>query len=1230
MKRKNVLRKDFYMEIAKTLNRFVSIFLIVAMGVAFFSGIRASEPDLRYTADDYFDERQLMDIRIQGTMGLTQDDVDAVKAVEGVADAVGSYSADVVCWSEDNQKVFKVMADMGEKNRIDVIEGRMPEKAGEILIDAGTMENHSFSIGDTITFESGDDSDILDTFSTDTFEVVGIGSSPEFITFTRGSTTIGDGELDSFGIVTEDSFVLDVYTKIDVWVEDAVDEICYTAAYDDAVARVLEQLEDTVADARCEARYEEIRGEAQDAIDDARKELDDARAQADAELADALATLESSQQELEEGESTLNEEAQSLEDAKAQLADGLAQLESGRAELESRAAQLASGWQQYYDGLEQYNAQAAQYDFDALRQQIADGRAQLDEQAAAIQAQKDAAYAQAEEAARQEAKTQVDAAFADQRQQLADAREELETLAQTLEQLQGQYDQLQTQLSQVNAQIEALNAAGEAVPEELLQQQAALTQSAAALEPQLAYVQEQYDQNYASGMAQVEAGEAALEQAYAQALETAQAQAVEAARAQVDEALASNEELTAGEAAIAQGRAQLDASEQQLNEAQQMLSEAKATLDATYAQLADGQAQLDAGRQALAENEALLNDSQAQIADGEAQIAEARQELEDGRKELEDGWKEYEDGKAEAESELADGQQEITDAQADVDAIEMPQWYVSDRSSLSGNAELGDNADRVGAIGEIFPVMFFLVAALISLTTMTRMVEEERIQIGTLKALGYSKGAIAKKYIYYALLATIGGSVVGVLFGEKVFPYIIVNAYKIVYPYIPNTTIPYDWYFGLMASLAAIICITAATFLACYKELLATPASLMRPVPPKQGRRILLERAGILWRHLSFTQKSTLRNLFRYKKRFFMTIFGIGGCMALMIVGFGLKDSINDIVDLQYGKVQPYSGMVILDTDAAQSDKDHLYETLDATSEVEAYKNAYMQNMEIASASEDWEAYIVVPQDQENLSQFLYFSNRITGEEYTLDDSGVIISEKTASMLDVKAGDTIRIKEDEFSSVDVQISAICENYVGHYIYMTPALYESVFGKSVEYNAVFIRIAGNTEDAQTKVGQILLNEDAIVSVSYMDSIKDSLNDMLGSLDIIVVVLIISAGMLAFIVLYNLNNININERRRELATIKVLGFYDKEVAAYVYRENIYLTLIGMIFGCVLGKILHQFIIVTVEIDSCMFGRIIYVPSYIFSMLLTVVFSILVNVAMFYKLRKIDMVESLKSVE
>lgn len=1298
-----MLRKDFFMEIAKSFNRFISIFLIVAMGVAFFSGIRAAEPDMRYTADDYYDERQLMDIRVLGTLGLTDEDVTSVKALNGVSDAQGGYSIDVLSWCEDSQKVFRVLADMGDKNRIDVTEGRMPQKAGECLIDAGTIKNHSFKIGDTITFESGDDSELSETLSTNTFEVVGIGSSPEFITFTRGSTTIGDGEIDSFAVVTEDSFSSDVYTKIDVWVDGAADEVSYTDGYKDKVSPVMDALEDTLADVRCEARYASIKDEADEKISDARKELEDAKAEADEKLADARAELESSEAELADGKKTLSDKEAELADAKNQITDSERKLADGRAEISANEATLASGWQQYNDGLASYNENAA-----ALadgRAQIEDGRAQYEAGVAELAAQKEAVYKQLDEAQKQldELKQALDS-YDEAQAGLVQINTYIEQIDDSLAKLKdpATMEEIDAGIAQCNDGIAKLDggiAQMDALINDCVSGIDAYNGQIAALEQQLAGYPEdsqltdaQRDEktqieaardslvNERSGLEQQKAGlegekkglvdqkasivqqKDELEQHKAEIpgliaeleankaeLETKKVEA-EKAIAYLDSVLPENgreayengvNELAKNRAAaednfagaedtLSQNKKRLDDKEAELADGESELSKGKAELDASLSKLQSGQAQLDSAKRTLTDGQAQLASAKQQVADGEAQIADAREELEDGEKKLKDGWKEYEDAKAEAEEKLSDGEQELADAEAEVDDIAYPKWYVSDRSTLSGHSELGDNADRIRAIGEIFPVLFFLVAALISLTTMTRMVEEQRIQIGTLKALGYSKVSIAKKYIYYALLATIGGSIVGVLIGEKILPYIIINAYKIVYPYIPNTTIPYNMKYALMAGLAAIVCITLAAFLACYKELAATPAALMRPVPPKQGKRILLERVTPLWRRLSFTQKSTLRNLFRYKKRFLMTVFGIGGCMALMVVGFGLKDSIMDIVNLQYNKIQPYSGMVILDEDATDSDKDGLYEALDHESRIERYMTAYMLNTDVASDSKSMESYVVVPEDMNQVGNFFLFNDRVSGEVYTLSDDGVIISEKTAKMLDVGIGDTIRIKEDEFHSEDVRIDKICENYVSHYIYMTPALYERVFGKAPEYNSVLISIENDSKTVQTEIGESLLRENAVLSVSYMDNIKSTLNDMLGSLDIIIVVLIISAGMLAFIVLYNLNNININERRRELASIKVLGFYDMEVAAYVYRENVYLTLIGAVFGIVLGKILHQFVIVTVEIDSCMFGRVINAPSYIYSMLLTIAFAIFVNFAMFYKLRKIDMVESLKSVE
>ena len=561
----------------------------------------------------------------------------------------------------------------------------------------------------------------------------------------------------------------------------------------------------------------------------------------------------------------------------------------------------------------------------------------------------------------------------------------------------------------------------------------------------------------------------------------------------------------------------------------------------------------------------------------------------------------------------------------------MPEWIIYDRSSLSEYTGFGDNADRMKNIGEVFPVLFFLVAALISLTTMTRMVEEERTQIGTMKALGYSKWPIMSKYVYYALLATVGGSVFGALIGEKVFPWVIIRAYEIMY-HIPNLEIPYNLQFALIATGAAVFCTMAATLASCYKELSETPASLMRPPAPKQGKRVLLERVTFIWKHLSFTWKSTIRNLFRYKKRFFMTIFGIGGCMALMLVGFGIRDSVTNIAVLQYGELQLYDGMVILNEDASDPQIEELEEFLSENPKASEKLPAVMKKVKMtsSSASGNQEVYLVVPENLDDFSKFFVLRDRRTKTPYTLDESGIVLAEKTAKQLGAGVGDTVEIVEDNGKNKEAKVSAICENYVSNYAYMAPGMYKELYGDEAKYNSIFFMTPEHDSASASQLGQEALKYKGALSVSYTGSVMNEVNDMLSSLDTVIVVLITSAGMLAFVVLYNLNNININERKRELATFKVLGFYDKEVSAYVYRENILLTLIGAAVGSGLGTILHRFVIVTVEVDAAMFGRNIEPLSFVYSILFTFAFSLFVNGVMYFKLKKIDMVESLKSIE
>ena len=1041
--KKRALRKDFYMEIRRSMGRFLSIFFIVAIGCAFFSGIRASEPDMRYSGDAYFDRKNMMDIEVISTLGLTEDDLDAIRNVDGVSAAEGGYSSDMLFTEGDNKVVVHVMSLLPSMNQVQLEEGELPEADDECALDVDYLKESSLEIGDKITLISGTDDDISDTLKNDTYTITGAVSSPEYISFQRGSTTIGNGSVTTFIAVPEESFALDVYTEIYVQSDGAKDLTAFTDAYDSRVDETEDRLE-AIREDREKARYDEI-------MDEAQTELDDARA----ELADA-------EKELEDGRAEAEKE---LADARRELEDGQAEVDSGRQELADARAQLESS-----------------------RQQLTDSQAQID---------------------------------------------------------QGQKE-LNDNIDAMNAQIDELNAA-----------------------------KQQYNDLAASG-ADDPVTMATLSAMY--------------------------EEIQSGEAALAQAKAQIESAK---------------------SELASGQQQ--------------INDGWQQIAEGEQEIADGEAELENAQQEIDDGWEEYYEGEKEAQEEIADGEQkiadakeELADAEAELADLEEPEWFIYDRSNLPDYTGYGENADRMRAIGQVFPAIFFLVAALISLTTMTRMVEEQRTQIGTFKALGYERHSIAGKYLGYALLATVSGSVLGILFGEKVFPYIIITAYGIMYQHMHEIMLPYNIQYGLGAAAAALASTLLATLLACYKELREQAAELMRPPAPKQGQRVLLERVRFIWKRLNFSWKASVRNLVRYKKRLFMTVFGIGGCMALMLVGFGLKDSIFAIVDIQYDEIQLYDGNIILEDDITDEEKETLIAELEKDELMTGAAEGLLTQVSVGSGEEWHDVYLDVPRDVDRFPEFVTLQDRMTDAVYTLDDSGAILTEKMATELDVEPGDTITIRDDDLGDLEVKIQAVCENYMGHYLYMTPGYYEEVYGSAPDYNCIFYKTADRITEEAERIGEEALAVPGALSVSYTTDLKEQVDNMLGALDSVIAVLIISAGMLAFVVLYNLNNISITERQRELATLKVLGFYNNEVTMYVYRENILLTFLGALFGIVLGKILHRFIIVTVEIESVMFGRNIDLSSFVYAFLLTLLFSLLVNGAMYFKLKKIDMVESLKSVE
>lgn len=1353
------LRKEFWMEIRKSKSRFISILLIVALGVAFFSGIQASSPDMRYSGDAYYDESSLMDIKVVGTMGLTSDDVSSIESIDGIESAEGAWSTDVMCGEGQKQKVLHIESINDAVNKLDVQEGRLPEKSGEIFLDSTFASANEYKVGDKVALREDGDSTLLVTAE---YTVVGTGRSPLYISFNRGNTTLGTGEVNGFGYVLPEDFDQEIYTQIYVTVHGAKGLTSYTDGYENLIAKIKGRVEN-IADDRCQIRLAAVKADAQEEIDDAQKKLDDGKKEADEKLADAKEELDKGEKDLEDGRKEYEDGKSQLEDAKTELADGKKQLEDakteladGKNQLEDAKAQLADGKSQLESARSQLSSSKSQLDtarsqlddgwsqVNAAKAQLADGQAQLDS------AQKQVTSGLAELEENQKTLDENKAKLADGKAQIEAGEQQLEAAKQTLTTKQSELDQSKAEiiagqqqiestrtqlnvqkqqitdgLSQVSAgeaqlqdgisalesakaqlmelqsQLEIVRASYKAALENpdasqeeidilaaqvsaLEEQEAAVTQQIQASEAQIESQRQQLAANRSeleSGLATVEDGLSQLSQKESEL--NAGLEQITAGQAQIDAGwiqiqeqentlAASKAEIEAGEQELEKGQKQLKAAKKKLNKAQkeidsnaETLAAGQAELDANVAKLNDNEAQyasgleqynsgarqiaeneakLTSGEQEIAENEAKLADGEKEIADNEKKLADGEKEITDnvkklqdaakdlkkGEKDLADGKKEYEDAKKDAEDEIAENQQKLDDAKKELEDLEMPEWMVTDREALPEYTDYGDNADRLRNIGQVFPVIFFLVAALISLTTMTRMVEEQRTQIGTLKALGYKKSAIAAKYICYAFFATLLGSVLGMLIGEKIIPYIIITAYGIMYHNVANTiSIDYQPGFALIASAASVVCTVGATLFASGKELQETPASLMRPPAPKEGKRVLLERLTFIWKHLSFSWKSTIRNLFRYKKRLIMTVFGIAGSMGLMLVGFGIQDSISDIAAIQYRELQHYDGMVIEDSDATEEEHAELFEYMKENEQIAHCNRVQMTKISAPKGSSSVSIYLFVPESLSEFARDVTLKNRITGETYELTDEGAAISEKTASLLGLKVGDMIPLKKGD-KEYKVRVAVITENYMSHYLYMTPRVYEQTFGEKPEYENIVFTMQEDCKDDLEMAGSRILANPGALSISYTSSLASQVDRMLSTLDAVILVLIVSAGMLAFVVLYNLNNINITERQRELATLKVLGFYDGEVSQYVLRENVILTVLGIMFGAVFGILIHRYVITTVEVDAVMFGRNIKPLSFLYSGILTSIFSIVVNGVMHFKLKTIDMVESLKSVE
>ena len=1208
---KNAMQKDFWREIKHTRSRFFSIMILVALSVAFLSGLKATAPDMKRTGDDYLDSLHLADIQVLSTLGLTDDDITSLRAQDKVEDAEGEYVIDAFASSDSLDAVVKVLSLTGRGiNEVLLREGRMPERADECVVEENMLSLMSISIGDTITLTPGDD--LSDALAQDTYTVVGTVRSPVYLAVERGTSTLGSGTVKAYLYLPREAFTLDYYTAAYVRVSGAAEMTAFYSDYDDYIDAVIDELE-PFGDARAQLRHDDLVDEATEKLDDAQKELDDAKAEADEKLGDAQKELSDARRKLDDGwkdyydgQQELKDARVELDDAKIELDDGEMQYLNGMEEYEDALDEYEKGRAEYEDGLAQYEdgvkeLESGEKELAAGRRQLESGERQLEELAKTVTDALAAAGSPYEggpgklldDLGRGDsaAIAATDGALGGIRAQLTGG------IAQT----QSKIDEMQDQLVTVNTAIDQLS---QIPPEYMTPEQEQMLAEAQAAKPQLE-----------AGIATAQATKAELEENLSQ-LNSISASSLAASKRELDDGW---DEYYAGEA-------ELDAVRKELRDAKMELDDAKAQLDDAPAQLADAKKELSDARKKLDDGWKDYYDGEAQYADGIKELSDAYTELTDGERDYRKGLREYADGKAEADEKIADAQEKITDARRKVADIDSCEWYIFSRSYNPGYTGFGQDADRMANLASVLPIIFFLVAALVCLTTMTRMVEEQRVQIGALKALGYSRLAISWKYIGYGLLPSLVGGVLGLVIGYILFPKMIFTAYQIMYQ-MPDIELHAYTDISLFSVLAAVACTTVATLWACLATLRETPASLMRPRTPKAGKRVFLEYIKPLWRRMSFIHKVTARNLFRYQKRFWMTVIGIGGCTALIIAGFGMRSSLLFTMSRQYDELFHYSAQVTLADNALSEERAAVEDFLAGDSRVVNYIPCAASSATVVTPSYSTTAYVEVMASDE-IGKVVDLFDYKSGDPITMGDEGVYIDQKLSELLKVSVGDTFFLDGDVRG--DVTVAGIYEHYTGHFIYMTPGYYENALHADGEPNAYLLNFTSDDTDTCNAVFEKLLDMSGVATTSRMRDTQDTYMHSMERVDFVVVIIILAAAALAMVVLFNLSNINITERQRELATIKLLGFYDGEVSAYVYRENIVLTVFGILLGCFMGHWLHIYLVRSTEIDLMMFGRQTAPSAYVYAAILTALFSLLVNVLAHFKMKKIDMVESLKSAE
>lgn len=1185
-------KTDTLRSVKNTLSRFISIIAIVALGTSFFVGFNAVYPDMIDTADEYFEDYNLMDIRVQSNIGIYESELNALAEIDGVKSVMGQKFVDglVEMLNDDDDPQFEGLVDIDGSqltirafaldvdkavafsaedednddyiNRLRLIKGEWPDEPGECVItDSGLTTPDEFKIGEIIKIVG--DGEGLDTYLTTTeFTVVGIVESPYWISFERGATMAGSGKLGDYIYIPQETFTdqMNYYSEAYITVEGADKYEPYSKKYDRCVDPVIASIREE-SDSILALASSELLTTLPQKIADGEATYSKAEAYASQKLAEAYEELETLRSFSENGESTLSDYQNEID---SQYAAALSQLASGN-------SQYASKLKTYNSYLNKVNSSET-----LLRQK---------------EAEYDNKYSE----------------YLSAKDQLNEANTKIlvaEGQIQSMEKLISSTNTVSTQFANnYDAKVEDLDLEG-------------MAKSVEDYNPELANKLRTAAGLTAQGMTADVSG------LLKETLNTYNAELNQNKR---DLENAKNQ-YSAGKAKLTAADAELKQAKAELNNANSKLTSSKQQLDSYKRQLDDANIKLKMGE--------LESDSKRQSAQSQLDIKKAQAEAAAGN--LAEYEAKYNATEKAVNDQLLAARSQLDKAKNTFELITTGDaaLTVYDRTDSPGYSGYGSAAFNMKALAKVFPTFFFIVSTLICLVTMTRMVEEERTQLGTLKALGYDNKTIVAKYIAYALAASLIGSVIGTTVGFIVFPKAITAAWGIMYD-LPKVNLHYFLGYALLATIIAVASTCGASYWACRSELASVPAVLMRPKPPKEGKRVLLENIDSIWSRLNFTSKITVRNLFRNPKRFVMTLVGIGGCTALLLAGFGLSDSVSACIEKQYGAdgVAQYDLQVVL-KDPTTSDS-FIVNELDRMTEIDDMMLAKLQVCTGSSSRTDneLEVDVLVPENPDMLSKLVNLETK-RGKTKTLDDSGAIITQKFANKMNAGVGDTVTLTWTEGSrevTYDVRVAAIVQNYTFHYVYMTPAYYEEVTGKAPDYTYIYTSLKDDISKAERVQLENEINSYTEVNGSvYTSVVRNSFENIISALNLVIIVLIIAAGALAFVVLYNLNNINVNERIRELATLKVLGFYDGEVSAYIYRENIILTLLGTAIGLVLGIPIQRLIVSVIDIDTVTFGTQLDFTSFIFAAALTIIFAVIVNLIMHFNLKHIKMVESLKSVE